>query len=144
MMRIHVKSAFFFAQFVVPGMKTRRSGRIVNTSSTFAMKGSPNMPHYTVAKGALLGLTKALALELGPWNITVNAIAPGLVKTEMTSISLNHDDREFDRRAALAPLRKLAQPRDVANLVAFLVSDEAALITGQTVSPSGGDVIVGI
>jgi NAD(P)-dependent dehydrogenase (short-subunit alcohol dehydrogenase family) len=144
MLRVHVKSAFFFAQFVVPGMKSRRYGRIVNTSSMFAMKGSPNMPHYTVAKGALLGMTKALALELGPWNITVNAIAPGLVKTEMTSISLNHDDREFDRRAQLAPLRKLAHPSDVAKLVAFLVSDDAALITGQTVSPSGGDVIVGI
>lgn len=144
MLRVHVKSAFFFAQFVVPGMKARRWGRIVNTSSMFAMKGAPNMPHYTVAKGALLGLTKSLALELGPWNITVNAIAPGLVKTEMTSISLHHDDAEFQRRAEKVPMRKLAEPRDVAQLVAFLVSEEAGLVTGQTVSPSGGDAIVGV
>jgi NAD(P)-dependent dehydrogenase (short-subunit alcohol dehydrogenase family) len=141
MIAVHVKSAFFFAQFVVPGMKARRYGRIVNTSSMFAMKGSPNMAHYTVAKGALLGLTKALALELAPWNITVNAIAPGLVKTDMTSVSFGHDDGEFDRRAALVPMRRLAEASDVARLVAFLVSDDAALVTGQTVSPSGGDAM---
>lgn len=141
MMRIHVKSAFFFAQFVVPGMKARRYGRIVNTSSMFAMKGNNAMPHYATAKGALLGLTKSLAIELGPFNITVNAIAPGLVKTEMTSISLNHDDAEFARRAEKVPLRRLAEPREVAQLVAFLASDEAAMITGQTISPSGGDAM---
>ncbi|MDE0253833.1 MAG: SDR family oxidoreductase, partial [Rhodospirillaceae bacterium] len=96
-----------------------------------------------VAKGALLGLTKALARELGPWNITVNALAPGLVKTEMTQMSLN-DDAEFERRAATVPMRRLAEPRDLAYAVAFLASDQAALMTGQTISPNGGNAIVGI
>jgi 3-oxoacyl-[acyl-carrier protein] reductase len=144
MLGVHVKAAFFCAQTIVPGMKARRYGRIINVSSMFAMKGSPNMAHYTTAKGALLGLTKALALELAPWNITVNAIAPGLVRTEMTSKSLAADLTEFDRRAALVPMRRLAAPRDVACTVAFLASDDASMITGTTVSPSGGDVIVGV
>ncbi|MYK58410.1 MAG: SDR family oxidoreductase, partial [Rhodospirillaceae bacterium] len=126
-----------------PGMKARRWGRIINVSSMFAMIGSPNAPHYTVAKGALLGLTKALARELGPWNITVNALAPGLVRTEMTQMSLN-DDAEFERRAAAVPMRRLAEPRDLAYAVAFLASDQAALMTGQTISPNGGNAIVGI
>jgi 3-oxoacyl-[acyl-carrier protein] reductase len=143
MMAVHVKSAFFAAQAAVPGMKARRRGRIINVSSMFAMKGSPNAPHYTAAKGALLGLTKALALELAPWNITVNALAPGLVKTAMTMASLK-DHAEFDRRAARTPLGRLAEPVDLAYAVAFLASDEAAMITGQTISPNGGDAIVGI
>ena len=143
MLGVHVKSAFFLSRAVVPGMKAQRWGRIINVSSMFAMIGSPNAAHYTAAKGAMLGLTKALARELGPWNITVNALAPGLVKTEMTRMSLD-DDAEFERRAATVPMRRLAEPRDLAYAVAFLASDEAALITGQTISPNGGNAIVGI
>jgi len=143
MLGVHLKSAFFLSQAVVPGMKARRYGRIVNVSSMFAMIGSPNMPHYTAAKGGLLGLTKALALELGPWNITVNAIAPGLVKTEMTSTSLGSDE-EFRRREQTVPMRRLADPRDLALAVAWIVSPDADLLTGQTISPNGGNAIVGI
>ena len=143
MLAVHLKAAFFLSQAAVPAMKAQRRGRIINVSSMFAMIGSPNAAHYTAAKGALLGLTKALARELGPWNITVNALAPGLVKTEMTRDSLG-DDAEFERRAATVPMRRLAEPRDLAFAVAFLASDEAALITGQTISPNGGNAIVGI
>lgn len=143
MLAVHVKSAFFLSRAVVPAMKAQRWGRIVNVSSMFAMIGSPNAAHYTVAKSALLGLTKALARELGPWNITVNALAPGLVATEMTRMSLG-DEAEFARRAAAVPMRRLAEPRDLAHTVAFLASDEAALMTGQTLSPNGGNAIVGI
>jgi len=143
MLAVHLKSAFFCAQAVVPGMKARRFGRIINVSSMFAMKGSPNAAHYTVAKSGLLGLTKALAVELAPHGITVNAIAPGLVKTEMTMQSLK-EDAEFDRRASRTLMGRLATPRDLSYTVAFLASDEAALMTGMTLSPNGGDVIVGI
>ncbi len=143
MMDVHVKSAFFCTQAVVAGMKHRRWGRIVNISSMFAMKGSPNAAHYTAAKGALLGLTKAWAIELAPYEITVNALAPGLVKTEMTTRSLGSDE-EFAKRAAAVPLKRLAAPRDLAYAAAWLASDEAAFMTGQTVSPNGGDAIVGI
>jgi 3-oxoacyl-[acyl-carrier protein] reductase len=143
MMAVNVKAAFFLSQMVVPGMRDQRWGRIVNVSSMFAMKGSPDAAHYTAAKSALLGLTKALARELGPWNITVNAIAPGLVRTEMTRRSLG-GDAEFEARAAVIPMRRLAEPVDHAYIVAFLASDEAALMTGQTLSANGGDAIVGI
>ncbi len=143
MMDVNVKAAFFLSQMVVPGMRDQHWGRIVNVSSMFAMKGSPNAPHYTAAKGAMLGLTKALAWELGPWNITVNAIAPGLVQTEMTNASLG-TDAEFEARASVIPMRRLAEPRDHAEVVAFLASDEAGLMTGQTLSVNGGDAIVGI
>ena len=143
MLTVHLKSAFFCAQAVVPGMKARRYGRIINMSSMFAMKGSPDAPHYTVAKGGMLGLTKALARELAAWNITVNAIAPGLVKSEMTMKSIK-DERIFDERAQFVPMKRLATARDVSLTVAFLASDDAALVTGQTISPSGGDVIPGV
>lgn len=142
MMAVHVKAAFFTAQAVTPGMRDMGWGRIINISSMFAMKGSPDAAHYTTAKGGLLGLTKALARELAPWGITVNAIAPGLVETEMTTASLSGrqgDARaEFDKRAALTPLKRLATPRDLAYAVAFLASDEAAMITGQAYNINGG------
>jgi NAD(P)-dependent dehydrogenase (short-subunit alcohol dehydrogenase family) len=142
MIAVHLKSAFFLAQAVVPGMKARRHGRIINVSSSYAMTGGPNMAHYTAAKGAMLGLTKTLARELGPWQITVNAIAPGLVKTGMTETSLGAIPGEFERRRLLVPMLRLAEPHDVAQVVAFLAADEAALVTGQAISPSGGEVIV--
>jgi 3-oxoacyl-[acyl-carrier protein] reductase len=143
MMAVHAKSAFFITQALVPAMQEQRWGRIINMSSMFAMKGSPDAPHYTMAKGALLGMTKSLARELAPWNITVNAVAPGLVKTEMTLESLG-SDAPFEERAKHVPMQKLAEPRDIACTVAFLASEDAALMTGQTLSPNGGDAIVGI
>lgn len=143
MMAVHAKAAFFAARAVVPGMKSRRYGKIINVSSMFAMKGSPNAPHYTMAKSALLGLTKALALELAPWGICVNAVAPGLLRTEMTIESIQ-DDRVFEERAGRVPMGRLAEPRDVALTVAFLASPDSDYMTGQTLSPSGGDAIVGI
>ena len=143
MMAVHARSAFFFTQFAVPGMKARQWGRIINISSMFAMKGSPSMSHYTMAKGAMLGLTKALAVELAPWRITVNAIAPGFVETEMTTKAVRSERAEFARRASLVPMQRLALPREVAGSVAFLCTEDAAMLTGQTISPSGGEVIVG-
>ncbi|MBS0536686.1 MAG: SDR family oxidoreductase [Proteobacteria bacterium] len=138
----HVKGAFFFAQAVVPGMKARRSGRIVNISSNFAMTGFDGMSHYVAAKSALLGLTKAWARELAPCDITVNAVAPGLVATPLTRDSIGTD--ELAKRARTVPLGRLAEPREIAYAVAWLVGPEAAMMTGQTVSPNGGASVVGI
>ncbi|WP_313807868.1 SDR family NAD(P)-dependent oxidoreductase [Sphingobium sp.] len=143
MMDLHVRASFFCIKAIVPGMKAKRWGRIINMASMLAMKGSPNAVHYTAAKGALLGLTKSLARELAPWNITVNAVAPGLVKTEMTIGSLPNE-AAFEAYANTVPLGRLAEPCEVSYSVAFLASDEAAMITGQTISPAGGDAIVGI
>lgn len=143
MLKVNIKSAFFCTQALVPAMKAARWGRIINVSSFFAMVGSPNGAHYTTAKGGMLGLTKALARELAPWQITVNAIAPGLVKTEMTTRSLKTDEA-FAARARTVPMGRLAEPHEVAATVAFLASDDAAMLTGATLSPSGGEGLVGV
>lgn len=136
----HVKGAFFFAQAVVPGMKARGRGRIVNMSSNFAMTGFPSMSHYVGAKGALLGLTKAWAREFAPHGITVNAVAPGLVATPMTQASLGA--QELELRSHSVPLGRLAEPREIAYAVAWLAGPEAAMMTGQLISPNGGVSIV--
>ncbi len=142
MLDVNLKAAFFCTQAVVPAMKLARWGRIINISSMFAMVGSQSGAHYTTAKGGMLGLTKALARELAPWNITVNAVAPGLVKTSMTIESLKTDDA-FEARAKGVPMGRLASPREIAASVAFLASDDASLMTGMTLSPSGGEALVG-
>ena len=141
MFAIHVKGAFFATQAVVPGMKARRWGKIVNVSSIWGMTGFTSHSHYCAAKAALLGLTKAWAKELAPWNIRVNAVAPGCVLTEMTV----HKGKDYiDDRAKLIPLGRWAQPEEMCEAVVFLASERASFITGQCISPNGGDTIVGI
>ena len=142
MIDTHVKGAFFFTQAVLPGMKARRDGRIVNISSNFAMTGFDSMSHYVAAKSALLGLTKAWAREFAPHGITVNAVAPGLVATPLTRKSIG--DQALEERSHAVPLGRLAEPREIAYAVAWLAGPEAAMMTGQTVSPNGGASIVGI
>ena len=142
MFATHVKGAFFFARAAVPGMKARRFGRIVNISSEFNLIGSPAASHYTGAKGALSGLARAWALELAPHGITANAVAPGLMKTPMTLASVGA--AEIERRTGDYPLGRLATPEEVAYAVAWLAGPEAAMMTGQTVSPNGGIAIVGL
>lgn len=123
-------------------MKARRAGRIVNMASNFAMTGFDSMSHYVAAKGALLGLTKAWARELAPHGITVNAVAPGLVATPLTRQSIG--EQALADRGDAVPLGRLAEPRKIAYTVAWLAGPEAAMMTGQTVSPNGGASIVGI
>ncbi len=105
------------------------------------MTGFEHSSNYCAAKAALLGLTKAWAKELAPWNIRVNAVAPGCVLTEMTV----HKGQDYiDERAKLIPLGRWAQPHEMCEAVLFLASPRASFITGQTISPNGGDTIVGI
>ncbi len=142
MMDIHVKGAFFTTQAVVPGMKARKSGKILNVSSMWSMTGNPYGATYIAAKSALLGLTKAWALELAPWNICVNAVAPGSVHSQMV---IERDGLEAcQKRWDLIPLKRPAQPEEVSLAVAFLCSPEADFITGQVLSQNGGAAIVGI
>ena len=143
MFDIHVKGAFFATQAVVPGMKRRGGGKIVNISSVEGMVAVPSRPHYCGAKAALLGLTKAWAKEFAPWGICVNCVAPGWVMTEMVFALTDEDWRRRHQEAEI-PLRRYAEPEEVSALVAFLASSEADFITGQTISPNGGQVIVGI
>jgi 3-oxoacyl-[acyl-carrier protein] reductase len=119
-------------------MKARRSGAIINTSSDLALLGSARMSHYAAAKAVMLGLTKAWAKELAPFAIRVNAIVPGVTDTAMPSAETKQ------RWAERIPLKRVGEPREVAYAVAYLASSEAAFVTGQVLSPSGGGVIVGI
>ena len=141
MFDIHVKGSFFCGQAVIPGMKARRSGRIINISSTWGMVGANTASHYCAAKTAVLGLTKAWAKELAPWNILVNAVCPGGVMTEMP-IRVQGMDKIREKEKKI-PLQRWAQPEEISEAVTFFASDEAAFITGQVISPNGGEVIVG-
>lgn len=141
MFDIHVKGTFFCAQAVIPAMKARRRGRIINISSIWGMVGANTASHYCAAKTAVLGFTKAWAKELVPWNILVNAVCPGGVMTEMPiRVQGMEKIREKEKKV---PLGRWAQPQEIAETVAFLASDEAAFITGQAISPNGGETIVG-
>jgi 3-oxoacyl-[acyl-carrier protein] reductase len=141
MINIHVKGTFFCTKAAVPGMKKRGWGRIVNVSSRWAQAGHEIASDYIAAKGAILGLTKAWAKELAPHGITVNALAPGGVWSRMVLENLGEEGvREQERQV---PLGRWAQPEELSRTVGFLVSDEAAFITGQVISPNGGKTIVG-
>jgi 3-oxoacyl-[acyl-carrier protein] reductase len=142
MVDINLKGTFFATQAVVPGMKERRYGKIVNTSSMYALGGNHVAAHYSAAKSAISGLTNSLARELAEWNIMVNAVAPGFVLTGMTSAG--RDEAAIVARTERIPLGRMADPMDIAQTVAFLASDEADFITGQVISPNGGERIVGI
>ena len=142
MMSVHVKSAFFITQTVVSQMKEQCWGRIINIASDFSMYGSPAASHYTASKSALLGLTKSWARELAQWKICVNAVAPTLLKSELTIKSTGEAFLEAESRRA--PMGELPKPDDVAAVVGFLASPAAQAITGQTISPNGGRTIVGI
>jgi 3-oxoacyl-[acyl-carrier protein] reductase len=142
MFGIHVKGTLFTTQAVVPGMKRRRSGKIVNISSIWGMTGHKFGATYCAAKAALLGFTKSWAKELAPWNICVNAVAPGAVKTKMQAEVDSGD--EMKRYLEQIPLRRFAEPAEMSYAVLFLASGESNFITGQVLSPNGGDTIVGI
>ena len=139
---VHVKGTFFATQATVPGMKQRRSGKIINISSIWGMVGHHYASPYCGAKAAILGLTKAWAKELAPWNITVNAIAPGGVLTEMV-LSQPDIESRMPEKIKRVPLGRYAEPREISYLVTYLASAGADFITGQVISPNGGEVIVG-
>jgi NAD(P)-dependent dehydrogenase (short-subunit alcohol dehydrogenase family) len=138
MMDIHVKGAFFLTQLVLPGMAERKFGRIINMSSNRGMVGYRRSSHYCAAKAALIGLTKAWAKEFAPDGILVNAIAPGVVFSEM---NLWNGLAPLENEASLNLLKRWADPVEIAYLVAYLASAEGAFVTGQVISPNGGDPI---
>lgn len=132
---VNLFSAFYLSRLVVPFMKEARWGRIVNISSLRAMTGSPHGPHYAAAKSGIIGLTKSLALALGPYGITVNAVAPGYTLTDMTRKAL---EEKGDQIWSQIPLRREAQPHEIAKVVAFLASDDASYVNGETINVNGG------
>ncbi len=141
MMNVQVKGAFFATQAVLPHMKAQKSGRIINISSIYAMGGNNIASHYSAAKAALSGFTKAWAKELAPHRITVNAVAPGFIVTEMT-LGSNPIEKVKERETRI-PLGRFVEPVEISYAVAWLASKETEMISGQVISPNGAETIVG-
>ncbi|WP_019119709.1 beta-ketoacyl-ACP reductase [Brevibacillus massiliensis] len=140
-MNIHLKGSFLCSRAAQKYMVSQRYGKIVNTSSTSAL-GNRGQANYSAAKAGLQGFTKTLAIELGPFNINVNAVAPGFIVTDMTRQTAERVGVDFAENQKLAveriPLRRVGQPEDIANVVAFLVSDDASYVSGQVIYVNGG------
>jgi 3-oxoacyl-[acyl-carrier protein] reductase len=131
----NLSGAFYAIQQVLQGMMRERWGRIINISSVVGEMGNPGQANYVASKAGLIGLTKSLAQEVGSRNITVNAVAPGFIGTDMTSeLSEELKQKMIDN----TPLRRMGAPEDVAAAVKFLASDEAAFITGHVLDVNGG------
>ena len=136
---INLTGTFHCLQAAVPDMLAARWGRMVTISSSSAQSGALRMAHYVAAKSGVIGLTKALALELAPHGITVNNIPPGLIDTPMSRRAEAAGDLyPIDKLAARIPLRRAGTPEDVAATCGFLCSDEAGFITGQNIVADGG------
>ena len=132
--RINLKGPFLVTKEIVPDMVAAGWGRIVNISSSSTLTGAPAMGHYVASKGGVAGLTKALAMEYIGNGITVNNVPPGFIDTPL----VREGPIDVEAAAATMPMKRAGQPEDVAYAVAYLVSEEAAYVTGQTLSPNGG------
>ena len=135
---VNLKATFLCCQAVSKAMRQARSGVIINTSSNFGITGSAGRTAYSAAKAAIIAFTKSLALELAPYGVRVNTIAPGLTATER--VKAVHTDEEWLRLSAGMPLGRAGETRDIAEGVNFLAGDESAFITGQVLHVNGGMV----
>ena len=138
MFQVNVDGAYNCLQAVLPGMISRKSGAVVNLSSMWGQVGASCEVHYSAAKAALIGLTRALAKELGPSGIRVNCVAPGVILTDMNA-ALGEETLEALREET--PLEALGRPEDVARAVRFLAGPESGFVTGQVLGVNGGFII---
>ncbi|WP_329104033.1 3-oxoacyl-ACP reductase FabG [Micromonospora sp. NBC_01699] len=138
---VHLRGAFLFTRAVQKHMVKQRWGRIVNLSSTSAL-GNRGQANYAAAKAGLQGFTKTLAIELGPFGITANAVAPGFIVTDMTAATAARIGVDFDdfQRAGAAeiPVRRVGRPEDVAHTISYLASEGASFVSGQVIYVAGG------
>ena len=137
----HLKGSFLAARAAQQHMVAQKSGKIVFISSTSAL-GNRGQTNYSTAKAGLQGMTKTLAIELGPFNVNVNCVAPGFIETAMTKQTAERMGVPFDQFkeavSAQTPLRRVGTPEDVAGTIAFLCSDDAAYVSGQVIYVAGG------
>jgi 3-oxoacyl-[acyl-carrier protein] reductase len=134
-LKINLQGAFLCTQQVLPSMMRNRWGRIINIASVVGQAGAAGQANYAASKAGLIGLTKALAQEMASRNITVNAVAPGYIATDMTK---SLPDEVKDRILAAVPMGRMGTPEDVAGVVKFLTSEDAGYITGQVLAVNGG------
>jgi len=140
-MSVHLRGAFLCSRSVAAHMSKAGHGRIVNVSSVSAL-GNRGQSNYSAAKAGVQGLTRTLAIELGPYGVTVNAVGPGFIRTDMTDrtagrIGLSPVELQ-ERSAEVTPMGRVGEPQDVAELIFFLASDRSSFITGQTIYVDGG------
>lgn len=135
---VNLTGAFLYSKAVIPGMVARKEGRIINITSMWGITGSSCEVHYSTAKAGLIGMTKALAKELGPSGITVNAIAPGLIDTDMNRCLSDDDIHAIEDET---PLMRIGTPSEVAKAALFLAGEGASFITGEVMNVSGGYLI---
>ncbi len=135
MVETNLSGAFYCCRAVLPYMIHRKQGKIVNISSIWGEIGGSCEVHYSAAKAGIIGLTKALAKEVGLSNINVNSVSPGVILTDMTAV---FDEDTMNELKAEAPLNRIGTPEDVAGAVAFLLSRDADFITGQDLAVNGG------
>lgn len=138
LLAVDLTSVFVCSRLLIPHMIRQGHGRIINVSSIWGMVGASCETAYSAVKAGVIGLTKALAKELGPSGITVNCVAPGVIDTDMMK---SYDEETRRTLAEETPLGRLGTPRDVAETVLFLAGEGASFITGQVISPNGGFVI---
>lgn len=140
-MNVHLKGAFLCSRAAQKYMVQQKYGRIISLSSTSAL-GNRGQSNYSTAKAGLQGLTRTLAIELGPFGITANAIAPGFIDTEMTRSTARRQGLDpeavIEQASKTIPVRRVGQPRDIANVIAFLASEDAGFLTGQVIYVAGG------
>jgi 3-oxoacyl-[acyl-carrier protein] reductase len=139
MFAVHVRSMFLVTRKVITGMYEQDYGKIINTTSQLAYKGAPGFTHYTATKGAILSLTRSLALEVGERNISVNAVAPGATHTPILD---DVPDELLESIRQSIPKKRLAEISDIVPTYVFLASDESSHFQGQCLSPNGGDVFL--
>jgi NAD(P)-dependent dehydrogenase (short-subunit alcohol dehydrogenase family) len=139
-LRVNLTGTFVTARAVAARMKELGRGAIVNTASGRGLAGAANGAHYAASKGGILALTKSLALDWASFGIRVNCVIPGLSDTAQPRVEMG--DNELYAAGAKIPLGRIGQPEDIAALVAFLLSDDAAYMTGQSVSVNGGAIMV--
>jgi 3-oxoacyl-[acyl-carrier protein] reductase len=135
---VNLDAVFLCSKAFSGEMRAKRWGRIINISSIIAFTGTDHEAHYGASKAGVVGLTRALALELAPYNVTVNAVAPGWIETDMTA-GVTEDQKK--EALKFVPLHRFGQPEDIAHAAVFLASENASYVTGQTIHVNGGEAM---